>query len=77
MPRRVNIMMDEEAWRVVEQLPRGARSRAVNAAIIEWSRASARREAAARMDALAARLPVVGTNELVRRIRERRKRGSA
>lgn len=77
MPRRVNIMMDDDAWGVVEKLPRGARSRAVNAAIIEWSRASARREAAARMDALAARLPAVGTNEVVRWIREGRERGPA
>ena len=77
MPRRVNIMMDDDAWAVVEKLPRRARSRAVNTAIIEWSRASARREAAARIDALAARLPAVDTDELVRWIRERRERGSA
>ena len=51
MRRRVNIMMDDDAWRVIEKLPRGARSRAVNTAIIEWSRAAARRAAAARMDA--------------------------
>ncbi len=43
MPRRVNIMMADEAWRVIEKLPRGARSRAVNAAILDWSRAAARR----------------------------------
>ena len=54
MSRRVNIMMDDDAWRVIEQLPRGARSRAVNSAIREWSGASVRREAAARMDALRA-----------------------
>ena len=74
MPRRVNIMMDDDAWRVIEGLPRGARSRAVNAAIRDWSRATARREAAARMDALRARLPAVGTDEVVRWIREGRER---
>ena len=74
MPRRVNIMMDDDAWRVIEKVPRGARSRTVNAAILDWSRASARREAAARMDAARARLPPVGTDELVRWIREGRER---
>ena len=77
MPRRVNIMMDDDTWGVIEKLPRGARSRAVNAAIRDWSRAVARREAAARMDALRARLPAVGTDEVVRWIREGRERRSS
>ena len=72
MPRRVNIMMDDDAWRVIERLPRGTRSRAVNAAILDWSRVSARRDATARMDALRARLPAVGTDEVFRWIREER-----
>ena len=74
MPRRVNIMMDDDAWCVIERLPRGARSRAVNAAIREWSGASARRDAACRMDALRARLPPVATDDVVRWIREERER---
>ena len=74
MARRVNIMMDEEAWRVIERLPRGSRSRAVNAAIREWSETSNRREASARMDALRARLPAVETDRIVRWIREERER---
>ena len=72
MTRRVNIMMDDDAWRAIERLPRGARSRAVNAAIREWAGASARRDACARMDALRARLPAVETDEIVRWIREER-----
>ena len=74
MARRVNFMLDEEAWRVIQTLPRGSRSRAVNTAIREWSRASRRREASARMDALRARLPVVKTEQIVRWIREGRER---
>ena len=74
MSRRVNIMMDEDAWRVIEQLPRGARSRAVNTAIREWSGASARRDAAGRMDSLRARLPPVATDDVIRWIREERER---
>ena len=74
MGRRVNIMMDDDAWRVIERLPRGARSRAVNAAIREWAGAAARRDASARMDALRARLAPVETDQIVRWIREERDR---
>lgn len=74
MARRVNVMMDEESWRVIRKLPRGSRSRAVNAAIREWSNASRRRDAAARMDALRARMPMVETDRIVRWIREERER---
>jgi len=72
--RRVNIMMDEDSWRVLQRLPRGTRSRAVNEAIREWSDASRKRDASARMDALRARLPAVETDQIVRWIREERER---
>lgn len=74
MARRVNIMMDEDSWRVMRKLPRGARSRAVNAAIRQWSGASRKRDASVRMDALRARLPAVPTDRIVRWIREERER---
>ena len=74
MSRRVNVIMDDDAWRVIEQLPRGARSRAVNTAIREWSGASARRNAAARMDSLRGQLPPVATEDVVRWVREERER---
>lgn len=74
MARRVNIMMDDDSWRVIGKLPRGRRSRAVNAAIREWAGARRRRDAVARMDALRARLPAVGTDKIVCWIREGRER---
>ncbi|MYC91267.1 MAG: hypothetical protein F4106_09515 [Gemmatimonadetes bacterium] len=74
MARRVNIMLDDDSWRVIEKLPRGTRSRAVNAAIREWSGAVRRRDASARMDALRARLPAVETDRIVRWIREAREK---
>ena len=77
MPKRVNIVLDDEVWRIVEQIPRGARSRAVNAAIRDWSGASARRQAAARMDALRGQLPSVATEDVVGWIREERERRSS
>ncbi len=67
-------MMDDEAWRVIERLPRGTRSRAVNSAIHQWSGSSARRDAAARMDSLRARLPSVATADLVHWLHEDRDR---
>ena len=67
-------MLDEESWRAIERLPRGSRSRAVNAAIREWSGASRKRSAAARMDALRAGLPAVATDLIVEWIREERER---
>ena len=72
MGRRVNIMMDDDAWRTLRKLPRGTRSRAVNAAIREWSGAARRQDASARMDTLRARLPKVETEQIVRWIREDR-----
>ena len=72
MPKRVNIMLDDDSWRVIERLPRGTRSRAVNAAIREWAGTSRRQDATARMDALRARLPAVWTDRIVGWIREGR-----
>ena len=72
MTRPVYIMMDEDAWRAIRRLPGGGRDRAVNAAIREWSGASGRWEASARMDALRARMPTVETGRIVRWIREER-----
>ena len=74
MFRRVNIMMDDDAWHVIEQLPRGARSRAVTTTIREWSGTAARRNAAARMDSLRASLQPVATEGVVRWVREERER---
>ena len=74
MARRVNIMMDEDSWRVIRRLPRGSRSRAVNAAIREWAGAARRRDASARMDALRERLPAIATDQIVQWIREDRER---
>ena len=72
MAKRVNFMLDDDSWRVIKKLPRGTRSRAVNAAIREWAGTSRRQDATARMDALRARLPTVRTDRIVRWIREGR-----
>ena len=71
---RINIMVDEPAWRILEKLPRGERSRAINMAVIEWARMRKRRDAAARLNALSDELPAVTMEEVVRWIREDRER---
>lgn len=74
MSYRVNVMVDDAAWQVLEKLPRGERSRAVNAAVLEWARTRKRRDAASRMDALRSELPAISTDEVVRWVREDRER---
>lgn len=75
MTHRVNVMLDDATWEALRRVPRGDRSRVVNAAIIEWFRSRRRASAARRMDELRAEVPRVTTQELVdwiRRDRERR-----
>ena len=72
MAERANIMLDDDSGRVIERLPRGTRSHAVNTAVREWAGGSKRRGACARMDARRSRLPTVETDQIVRWIREER-----
>ena len=74
MSHRINIMVDVAAWSVLEKLPRGERSKAINSAVVEWARARKRRDAAVRMDALSEELPAVTGREIARWIREDRER---
>ncbi len=74
MARRVNIMLDDAVWEVLKRVPRGERSRVVNAAIAEWLRGRKRMEAARRMDALRKEMPTVATEDLVAWIRADRER---
>lgn len=74
MARRVNIMLDDAVWEVLKRVPRGERSRVVNAAITEWLRGRKRMEAVRRMDALRKEMPTVATEDLVAWIRADRER---
>ena len=77
MSHRVNVVIQDEAWDVLAKLPRGERSRAVSAAILEWARLRKRRDAVARMDEMRATLPPVSTDEVVRWLRQDRERRSS
>lgn len=74
MAHRVNIMLDDFAWNILQELPKGERSKIVNTAIVEWARARKRANAAQRMDALRAQLPEVSTDEIVAWLRSDRGR---
>ncbi len=67
-------MVDEDAWRILEKLPRGERSRAINVAILEWAKIRKRRDAVARMNELSESLPAVTMQEVVRWVRDDRER---
>jgi len=55
MAIRANVVLDEEIWSALQKIPRGARSRAVNAALADWLRRSQRARALAEMDEIRAR----------------------
>ena len=75
MSRRINVMIDDDTWGLIEKIPSGERSRTVNEALRIWAQQRRRWDAAAEMDALRAQLPKVSTTEVVRWIREDREQG--
>ena len=74
MAHRVNVMLDNELWEELRQVPTGERSRVVNNAIAEWLKARRRAGVARKMDALRARMPRVAAEEIAAWLREDRVR---
>lgn len=74
MGRRINIMIDDDTWRILGKIPAGARSRAVNEALRAWVQRRRRIDAAHELDALRASLPAVTTAEVAQWIRADRDR---
>ncbi len=72
--KRINIMIDEDTWEVLERIPAGERSRAINEALRDWTGRRRRRDAVRQMDALRRQLPKVSADEVARWIREDRGR---
>lgn len=74
MSRRINIVIEDDTWQFLEEVPQGERSRTINVALREWARHRRRRDAAAEMDLLrsdASAKPVT-TAEIARWVREDR-----
>jgi hypothetical protein len=74
MSRRINVMIDDDTWTVLEKVPAGERSRTVNEALRSWVQRRHRRDAARAMDSLRGKMPVVSAGDIVRWIREDRDR---
>lgn len=72
---RVNILLDEQAWVALQEIPRGERSRLVCEAIKRMSDLAGKIKAAKKMDTLRQKLPKsITTAEITGWIREDRKR---
>lgn len=76
MAQRVNVLLEDVVWRVLEKAPKGERSRIVNAALSQWFQKRRRADAARRMDELRAQLPAVTTRQVVKWVREDRERAA-
>jgi hypothetical protein len=74
MSHRVNILLEDELWRVFQAIPKGERSRVINRALAAWVKTSKRDSAARRMDEIRRRLPPVRTEEIVEWVRADRAR---
>ena len=77
MSHRINVIVHDDVWRILREVPQGDRSRTINAALREWARRHRRFDAAKEMDRLRS-VPdarSVSTAEIVRWIREERESG--
>ena len=77
MSRRINIIVNDDIWEFLKEVPQGERSRTINQALREWARRRRRLDAAAEMDRLRNDVEAesVTSDEIVRWIREERERG--
>jgi hypothetical protein len=72
MAHRVNVMLDDEAWRVVSSLPRGLRSQFISRAVVATAGLEQRRRAAEHLARLRRVVPTPpkSAEELVRELRD-------
>ena len=74
MSRRINVIIEDDTWSILEKVPQGERSRTINTALREWALQRRRRDAAAEMDRLRSERGAkpVSTAEIARWVREER-----
>ena len=77
MSHRINIIVNDDVWGFLKEIPQGERSRTVNAALREWARRRRRLDAMAEMDRLRsdAEANSITSAEIVHWIREDREHG--
>ena len=77
MTHRINIIVHDDVWSFLRDIPQGQRSRTINDALRGWARSRRRSDAVADMDRLrnATDTAAVTTEEVVRWVREDRDAG--
>ena len=77
MTHRINVVVQDDIWGLLQRVPQGERSRTIDLALRERARKRRRLDAAAEMDRLRkdSATPPITTEEIVRWIREDRDRG--
>ena len=77
MTHRINVVVEDDIWGLLQCIPQGDRSRTINVALREWAQKRCRLDAAAEMDRVRRdpAMPAVSTAEVVRWIREDREGG--
>lgn len=77
MTHRINVIVHDDVWSFLRDIPQGQRSRTINDALRAWVQRRRRADAIADMDRLrnAAGTTAVTTEEIVRWIREDRDAG--
>jgi metal-responsive CopG/Arc/MetJ family transcriptional regulator len=72
MSHRINVMLDDEVWESLSQLPKGERSRFINQALQETLLRQRREEAFARIEELRKQMEPLGMSaeEWIRRDRD-------
>ena len=77
MSHRINVIVHDDVWRFLREVPQGERSRTINSALRDWALRHRRIDAAAEMDRLrnGAQASMITADEIVRWIREEREPG--
>ena len=77
MSHRINVIVEDDTWIILQKVPQGERSRTINIALREWALRRRRTDAAAEMDRLRGDVETkpVSTTEITRWIREDRDGG--
>ena len=77
MTHRINVVVENDIWGVLQSIPPGDRNRTINLALREWAHKRRRLDAAAEMDRLRndPAIPAISTDEIARWIREDREGG--
>lgn len=74
MAHRINVVVQDDIWRLLQHIAQGDRSRTINLALREWASKRSRLDAANELDRLRKdpAMRAVSTEEIVRWIREER-----